>query len=178
MLPGVGAFGIVMKRLYENGLKDDINAYIQIGKSFRRICGGMQVLFDTGFKNGINQGLGVIQGAAKNHLDDFSYSQLKIPNIGWSIRNRSAKDKRSELFKGIPDSFYTNFAHSYSANLVSDDKMSGYILKSKKRITAAVEQGNVSGVQFHREKVVQLAYKLKKCHRRLLKINIKHHKLL
>jgi imidazole glycerol-phosphate synthase subunit HisH len=132
VLPGVGAFGIVTKRRYENGLKDDINVYIQIGQPFLGICGGMQILFDIGFKNGINQGLGVIQGEVKNHLDDFSYSQLKIPNIGWSNVNRSAKDKKSEPFKGIPDSFYANFAHSYSANLVSDDKMSGYILKSKR----------------------------------------------
>lgn len=152
VLPGVGAFGIVMKRINENGLKDDINAYIQTGKPLLGICVGMQVLFDIGFENGINQGLGVIQGEVKNLLDDFSHSQLKIPNIGWSLVNRSDKDKKSKLFKGLPDSFYTYFAHSYSANLVSDDELSGYILNSTKRITAAVEQENVYGVQFHPEK--------------------------
>lgn len=94
VLPGVGAFGTVMKRRNVNGLKDDINAYIQSGKPLLGICLGTQVLLDIGLKNGISQALGVIQGEVKNLLNDFSHSTSKIPNIGWSLVKRSNKDKK------------------------------------------------------------------------------------
>ena len=71
---------------------------------------------------------------------------LKIPHVGW---NSLTFSRPTRLFAGVPDGAQVYFTHSYAAPLVS---------ATAARTTygapfcAALEDGLVSGVQFHLEK--------------------------
>jgi glutamine amidotransferase len=152
VLPGVGAFGVAMKSIKENGLSEQIKMFIDSGKPLLGICVGMQILCEVGHENGIHRGLGILDGAAM-HLSDCSLStEIQVPNMGWSKVMRSEKIEDSVLFRGLPSSFYAYFAHTYAVQMKSANYVASYIEIAAKRITATVEKDNVYGVQFHPEK--------------------------
>ena len=152
VLPGVGAFGVAMKGINEKGLGDQIKSFIESGKPLLGICVGMQILCEVGHENGIHRGLGILDGTVM-HLSDSSLStEIRVPNMGWSRVSRSDQVADPALFRGLPEPFYAYFAHSYAVEMKSGDYVSSYVQVSSKKITAAIEQKNIFGVQFHPEK--------------------------
>ena len=66
VLPGVGAFGAAMEKLYSMNIVEALtNSVLNQKKPFLGICVGMQILADYGYEHGNHQGLGWIPGEVK-----------------------------------------------------------------------------------------------------------------
>jgi glutamine amidotransferase len=147
VLPGVGAFGDAMEHLECNGMDHAIKEFAKSGKPLLGICLGMQLLFDKSEEFGRHGGLGLIPGEVQ-HFDKSRFEErLKVPHMGW---NKLFAHHHSPLFKGLEESFYLYFVHSYHA--VCDDAYAigktfyGY------EFVSAVQKENVFGLQPHPEK--------------------------
>ncbi len=146
VLPGVGAFGDAIAKLRETGLDDLIKEQAMAGKPIMGICLGMQMLFEKSYEYGEHTGLGLLKGSVipmEGHIPE----QLKIPHIGW---NALHFQKSSKLFQYIKENDCVYFVHSYFATDCRDSIIA--TAEYGAEITAAVEQGNVMGCQFHPEK--------------------------
>ena len=146
ILPGVGAFDDAAKKLRSSGLDEVIVELAKNGKPLLGICLGMQLLFEKSYEYGEHQGLGLIKGAVKP-IKDVINRELKIPHIGW---NSLIFKKETPLFSYISDRDFVYFVHSYYAT----DCESSVIAISEygAPLTAAVQNKNVFGCQFHPEK--------------------------
>ena len=146
LLPGVGAFGDAIEKLRATGLDKVIIDEAKGGKAILGICLGMQLLFEKSYEYGEHKGLGLIKGSIKP-IAEVIDKNLKIPHIGW---NALTLRGNSPIFKYIKDGDCVYFVHSYYAT----DCDSSVIATSEysAQITAAVQNGNVFGCQFHPEK--------------------------
>lgn len=145
-LPGVGAFADAADKLRKSGLDVVIKEEAAKGKPILGICLGMQLLFEESFEFGQWPGLGLVPGKVVP-MEGVIPADLKIPHIGW---NALRIQKDCPLFKYIKDGDHVYFVHSFYATdcqetLVADTEYGAYL-------TAAVQNGNVFGTQFHPEK--------------------------
>ena len=146
ILPGVGAFSDAAKKLEDSGLKSFLIKLANNGKPLLGICLGMQLLFEKSYEYGEHKGLGLIKGAVKP-IKDVIPENLKIPHIGW---NPLIFKKNSVLFKNINDGDCVYFVHSYYAADCEDAVIANSEYGAL--LTAAVQNKNVFGCQFHPEK--------------------------
>ena len=155
ILPGVGAFADAIRLLRQTGLVPLLEEQVASGKPLLGICLGMQLLFEKGMEYGDHSGLGFIKGEVCPIADDAPEG-LKIPHMGW---NKLDIKKQSPLFKYINDGDYVYFVHSYHAkNTDAVIATSNYGID----LTAAVQNGNVYGAQFHPEKSGEIGLKMLK----------------
>lgn len=145
ILPGVGSFGDAMNNLTSKGLISTVKEFTSSGKPFLGICLGLQILFDKGDESPDVQGLSIFRGEVNRFPSDIG---LKIPHIGW---NSIEYKKECPIFKGLPDTPYVYFVHSYYLNSYSSDVVSATAEYGIK-FHAAVWKGNVFATQFHPEK--------------------------
>ncbi|SMB99807.1 imidazole glycerol phosphate synthase subunit hisH [Thermanaeromonas toyohensis ToBE] len=151
ILPGVGAFKDAMAALKATGLQEAIKEVCQSGKPFLGICLGLQLLFEVSEEGGWVPGLGLLPGEVRRLP-----AGIKVPHMGW---NQVKYPRPSILFKGIPEGSFFYFVHSYHVEprnlevIVAETEYGG-------QIVAAIEQGNLFGVQFHPEKSSTLGLKL------------------
>lgn len=146
ILPGVGAFEDAARKLRECGLDTVIKEEAARGKPILGICLGMQLLFEKSCEFGEHRGLGLIPGSVVP-MAGFIPDQLKIPHIGW---NALRMKKSSPLFRFISEGDCVYFVHSYFAAHCDD-----YVIADTEYgqwLTAAVQNSNVFGCQFHPEK--------------------------
>lgn len=146
ILPGVGAFGDAARKLQSTGLDTVIKEEAAAGKPILGICLGMQLLFEKSYEFGEHQGLGLIPGSVVP-MAGFIPAKLKIPHIGW---NALRFQKSSPLFRYIQEGDFVYFVHSYFAAqcnefVIADTEYGQYL-------TAAVQNKNIYGCQFHPEK--------------------------
>lgn len=146
ILPGVGAFGDAANKLFKSGLADVIISEAKKGKPVMGICLGMQLLFEKSFEYGTHEGLGLIKGEIRS-ISEVIPSDFKIPHIGWNALN--FQGEKSRIFKYINDGDFVYFVHSYYG-AKCDDVIATSDYGAP--LTAAVENGNVFGCQFHPEK--------------------------
>lgn len=147
VLPGVGAFKDAMTCLHERGLDEAVKAFASSGKPLLGICLGMQLLFDSSVEFGQNRGLGLIEGEIVKFDTSRFRDRLKVPHMGW---NELFITQESPLFKGMPQSFYLYFVHSFHAKC--DEKYTiGQTLYGYE-FPSAVQKENVFGFQPHPEK--------------------------
>ena len=141
VLPGVGHFQAT-ERLDATGLTSAIRAAIARGVPFLGICVGMQWLY-AGSTEAPNQpGLGYFA----EQCTRFSEGREKVPHVGWNsidVRNGS------RLLAGVERGEYVYFTHSYKGPVTAD---TAAVTQYIELFAAAVEHGNVMGVQFHPEK--------------------------
>ncbi len=146
ILPGVGAFDEGMRRLDALKLRGILDEHAYERKTpILGICLGMQLL-GRGSEEGTLSGLNWIK-AESHRIPRAPDSRLKVPHMGWD--NISPVDKHP-LFESIENPrFY--FVHSYH---VCCDVESIPIATCEYgiQLTAAVQQDNIFGVQFHPEK--------------------------
>ena len=145
ILPGVGAFEACITNLIQRNLVPILNDQVIIKKKpILGICVGMQLLASYSEENGEHQGLGWIDGRVKKlQLPE----QFAVPHVGW---NDLIIKKGSEIFKN--NSANSNFYFDHSYFFDCDEKyISGYCNYGIK-VTAAVQNENIFGVQFHPEK--------------------------
>lgn len=141
ILPGVGHFGQLMRSLDEMGLRATLTDRIGARVPFLGICLGLQALFERSSEAVGVEGLGIFPGAIERFPAD-----ARVPHMGW---NTLEFIRPSRLFKDIPAESHVYFAHSYFAPVCDATcATTTYTLP----YTAALEQDNVFGVQFHPEK--------------------------
>jgi len=148
VLPGVGAFGDGMKMLRKMHLISPLSEHVAAGKPLLGICLGMQLLARSSDEHGYHEGLGFIPGIVERLKS--TGPDCRVPNIGWSdvIVHR----KNSWLYKNSTEESIYYFAHSYFLRCDDANDVVATIDYGGAPITAAVERGNLLGVQFHPEK--------------------------
>ena len=146
ILPGVGAFEDAARKLKESGLDKVLKEAVDKGIPLMGICLGMQMLFEKSFEKGEFEGLGFVKGEVRP-ISEVIPKDLKIPQIGW---NALSIKKPSKIFKYIKDGDYVYFVHSYYAANCKDSLIADTNYGAP--LTAAVQNGNVYGCQFHPEK--------------------------
>lgn len=145
ILPGVGAFGAVMKSLRENNFDQTIIKLVKAGTPFLGVCVGMQVLFDESEEAPGVKGLGLISGKV------LKFREGKVPQIGWNHINPS-NDQSWE-------SGYVYFVNSYYAK-PDLDSVTLYKSDYHESFCAAVKTGNITAFQFHPEKSGEMGERL------------------
>jgi glutamine amidotransferase len=141
ILPGVGHFAAT-ERLDATGLTSAIRAAIARGVPFLGICVGMQWLYAGSTEAPRQPGL----GAFPESCSRFAESTEKVPHVGW---NSLEVKKGSRLLAGVEPGEFVYFTHSYKGPVMAD---TAAITQYIEPFAAAVERGNVMGVQFHPEK--------------------------
>ena len=144
ILPGVGAFEDAAKKLRDTGVADFVRTQGLEGKPLLGICLGMQLLFERSYEYGCHEGLGLLKGQVVP-MEGKLPADLKIPHMGWN----ALEVKGGTLLDGL-DGQYVYFVHSFFAE-DCDDSLAA-VTEYGIPITAAVEQGNIYGCQFHPEK--------------------------
>ena len=152
VVPGVGAFGAVMRGLLAVGGPRMIERRLAGGRPVLGICVGMQVMFSAGNEHGErSEGLDQWPGTVDRLRAPI------VPHMGWS---HVRAPQGSRLLAGIEDErFY--FVHSYA---VLRDPAAQYVAGSPlppplvtwaehgSPFVAAMENGPLSATQFHPEK--------------------------
>ncbi len=147
ILPGVGAFGDAAAKLRETGMAELVIEQAKTGKPILGICLGMQLLLEKSYEYGEHEGLGLIPGEIRA-ISEVIPKNLKIPHIGWNALK--FKGEKSPIFRYLKDGDFVYFVHSfYGANC--DDNVIA-TAEYGAELTAAVQNGNVYGCQFHPEK--------------------------
>jgi imidazole glycerol phosphate synthase glutamine amidotransferase subunit len=141
LLPGVGHFGQMMRALDELHVREVLIERIQGGVPFFGICLGMQALFESSAEAPEARGLGIYPGSVERFPAD-----ARVPHMGW---NELAVRSNSRLVRNLPARPYVYFAHSY---YVPENSRASATCTYEVPYTAALESGNVFGVQFHPEK--------------------------
>ena len=143
ILPGVGAFADAAAKLRESGLDLIIKQQAAEGKPLMGICLGMQLLFEKSYEYGEHEGLGLLRGSVVP-MQGVIPANLKIPHIGWNALHLCGE---SRIMKYVKEGDCVYFVHSYYATDCSDSVIA--TAEYGAPLTAAVEQGNVMGCQFH-----------------------------
>lgn len=150
IVPGVGHFGST--RTLDQAWRHAILERLDHNRPLLGICVGLQWLFAGSTEAPDVPGFGVCQGLCDRlpDVEPGTGARQKVPHVGW---NTLALPRWSRLFAGIADGSHVYFTHSYAAPLAR-----GTVATSSYGIefTAAVEEGLVSGVQFHPEKSGQV----------------------
>ena len=147
ILPGVGAFEDAAKKLKSTGLDEIIISEAKKKKPILGICLGMQLLFEKSFEFGTHEGLGLIKGEI-HPISEVIPKDYKIPHIGWNALKFT--EKKSSLFKYINDGDFVYFVHSYYAANCGESTIAE--TEYGALLTAAAQNENVFGCQFHPEK--------------------------
>ena len=150
IVPGVGHFGST--RTLDQAWRHAILERLDHNRPLLGICVGLQWLFAGSTEAPDVPGFGVCQGLCDRlpDVEPATGGRQKVPHVGW---NTLALPRWSRLFAGVADGSHVYFTHSYAAPLAR-----GTVATSTYGIefTAAVEEGLVSGVQFHPEKSGQV----------------------
>lgn len=168
IVPGVGHFD--RTRALDGAWREAIDEAIGRGAPLLGICVGLQWLFEGSTEAPGVEGMGLFPGICGRlgeadaggsedpplhaptqtgrggSLDPRVAAALKVPHVGW---NALAFPRESRLMAGVPDEAYVYFTHSYAAPVVEDAVA---ITTYGAPFAAAVERGQISGVQFHPEK--------------------------
>ncbi|MDE2495180.1 MAG: imidazole glycerol phosphate synthase subunit HisH [Alphaproteobacteria bacterium] len=155
VLPGVGAFADGMRGLIERKLDRVVVDYAKSNRPLLGICLGMQMLATVSEEFGEHKGLDLIPGCVKavepTGADGVPH---KIPHIGWTElqmpRSRNSWD--DTILADLQPGSSVYLVHSFAVvpddetNRLADCDYSG------RTISAAIQNGNVYGCQFHPEK--------------------------
>jgi glutamine amidotransferase len=146
VLPGVGHFQATAL-LQQLRLTEAVRESVAKGAWFLGICVGLQWLFEGSSESEETKGLGHFAGRCERFPALFEGTELKSPHVGWNSLEGVRTDSR--LLRGVKDGAFVYYTHSWRAPVVAS---TAAITKYGGAFTAAVEEGNVMGVQFHPEK--------------------------
>jgi glutamine amidotransferase len=133
-----------MQNLRERGLAEVLrHEVLENKKPLLGICLGMQVLAEDSVEGGLHTGLGFISG----HVVLIPHMGVRVPQVGW---NTLTVQKADPLFTRIPAGAHFYFDHSY--HFAADERYVAATTQYGGEVIAAVQQGNIYGVQFHPEK--------------------------
>ena len=142
VLPGVGHFAAFVEALRKRGLAAPLAEARGRGVPILGICLGMQAMFARSEEAPGDAGLEFFAGEVR-----ALPATVKAPHIGW---NQVRATRESALLRGITGGDYFYFAHSYAAPADAPETVAA--CDHGVAFAAAIECGNVMGVQFHPEK--------------------------
>jgi glutamine amidotransferase len=140
ILPGVGHFAAT-EFLDSRGLREAISERTAAGIPFLGICVGLQWLFSGSTEAPGRSGLGSFCGTCERFTEG-----KKVPHVGW---NSLEVSENSLLMAGVPSGSFVYFTHSYRAPVINGTVA---VTHYGEPFTAAAENTNIMGVQFHPEK--------------------------
>jgi imidazole glycerol-phosphate synthase subunit HisH len=141
ILPGVGHFGQLIRSLDALGMRQPLLDRVRRGVPFLGICLGLQAMFEGSAEAPDQEGLALFQG----EVERFP-AHARVPHMGW---NEIAPRAGSRLLRDLGPRPYVFFANSYYCPVTpATAARCHYELD----FTAALEQDNIFGVQFHPEK--------------------------
>jgi len=146
VLPGVGAFGASMRALRACGLDVVARKAIENEVPFFGICVGYQMLFGASEESEDERGLDILEGSVVRLRGD-----VRLPQMQWNTIQRTGMP--SEMLGGVTSDEWMYFVHSFVPQPALDAQR--YVVATTEygeRIAAAIERGNLWGVQFHPEK--------------------------
>ena len=149
VLPGVGHFAAT-ERLDETDLSGAVREAIAHGVPFLGICVGMQWLYAGSTEAPSQPGLGVFA----EQCTRFPEGHEKVPHVGWNSLEPCAE---SRLLTNVESGEYVYFTHSFKGPVTQDTAATTHYIEP---FAAAVERGNVFGVQFHPEKSGETGLKI------------------
>jgi glutamine amidotransferase len=161
IFPGQGAAKDCMSALQQCDLQSVIIEAAK-QKPFLGICMGMQVLMQMSEENAGIDCLGIYQGSVKyfgNHIQIGSGdNHYKVPHMGW---NCIEQQQDHPLWKGINESSYFYFVHSYFVSPENETLIAGSTNYGT-TFTSVIAQDNVFAMQCHPEKSAQVGLQLLK----------------
>jgi len=140
IVPGVGNFRATTA-LCSNGVGSALANQISLEKPVLGICLGMQWLFQSSDEAPGVEGFGIFDGRCQPFPP-----HVKSPHVGW---DQVEIARESRLLSGVQSGQFVYFTHRYRAPLV---KATVAACDYGTPFSAAVERGNLFGVQFHPEK--------------------------
>ncbi|HEY0309052.1 MAG TPA: imidazole glycerol phosphate synthase subunit HisH [Acidobacteriaceae bacterium] len=146
VLPGVGHFQAT-ELLKQLKLTDAVREAIAKGTPFLGICVGLQWLYEGSTEAPGTDGLGAFSKQCEHFPATWRGAELKSPHVGWNSLENIRPDSR--LLHGIAPGSFVYYTHSWRAPVSADTAAT---TSYGGEFTAAVERGNVMGVQFHPEK--------------------------
>lgn len=146
VLPGVGHFQST-QLLKDLGLTEVVRDRVAAGVPFLGICVGLQWLYGGSTEAPETDGLCAFGGRCERFPATYAGAELKSPHVGWNSLESIRPESR--MLRGVRDGAFVYFTHSWRAP-VSEDTAA--VTHYGGAFTAAVERGNVMGVQFHPEK--------------------------
>lgn len=148
VFPGVGDFGVVMKKLFDSkGLEFLEREVVKNRVPFLGVCIGMQVL-GVDSEESCTPGLGWIDGNVKKIPEKRLIDSFPVPHMGW---NKVKIRPDSMFFDAEARDSYSYFIHSYFFDVAEHNLVHGYCDYSVK-IPSLVVKNNIVGTQFHPEK--------------------------
>jgi glutamine amidotransferase len=145
IVPGVGAFAEVKRKLDASGLYPELAKFRDSGRPMLGVCVGMQILADKGLEFEPTLGLGWIHGVVAMLEPGQG---RKLPHFGWSpVTPREG----SPLFDGLTASPQFYFVHSFAFRCADPHDVEA-TAQYGETFTAAVRHKNLVGTQFHPEK--------------------------
>jgi glutamine amidotransferase len=137
VLPGVGGFAPAASAL--SPARAELADALADGLQCVGICLGMQLLFDSS-DEGAGDGIGWFAGRVTR------LHAKHVPHMGWSPLEPAAGVDVPHL----PSHAY--FAHSYAVRDMDPAIVTAWATLDDDRFPSVVQQGRVTGVQFHPEK--------------------------
>lgn len=144
ILPGVGHYGQLLRSLDRLQVREAMCDRIASGVPFLGICLGLQALFESS-EEAPEQGLGIYGGRVVRFREG-----ARVPHMGW---NQLEVQHGSSLLRGTGRRPYVYFANSYYVpSAAAGARTAANCTYAGTTFCAALESGNVYGVQFHPEK--------------------------
>jgi glutamine amidotransferase len=156
VLPGVGHFQST-QLLRNLGLTDATREAVAKSTPFLGICVGLQWLYAGSTESSETPGLAHFAGSCERFPPTFNNAELKSPHVGWNSLDAIRPDSR--LLAGVADGSFVYYTHSWRAPVSADTAATTHYGGP---FTAAVERGNVMGVQFHPEKSAETGLRVLK----------------
>jgi len=132
VIPGQGRFGTVLKNITANGWLPYLEDVRKKAIPTLGICVGMQIFFEASAEDEGVEGIGWFKGSAE--ALDFP----KKPMVGWA-------KLESKIWPEAIVYFVNSYAIKQSEHNIAQTTYG-------ETFTAAIRQGNFTGVQFHPEK--------------------------
>ena len=147
LLPGVGTASEAMQSLQQRQLPELIKSLAQ---PVLGICLGMQLLAARSEESGASTQPQTCLGLVNASVKKMRPGRLPLPHMGW---NQVTAISNHPLFAGIEPDSYFYFVHSYALPVENYTIASClYAEAGGSPFSAAVQQGNFYGVQFHPER--------------------------
>lgn len=148
VLPGNGAFGASKIAMQERSILRWLGQRVAGGRPVLAVCVGFQILFESSEEFGTHEGMGEWPGTVQKLPTEA------VPHIGWS---EVTPEPDSVLFAGLENErFY--FSHSYGVLDWDFDQGNEAMVPPQVSwahhdadFIAAIENGPLTGVQFHPE---------------------------